>query len=101
MTLIGAISIEGVVAKKAIKGSMKGKEFKDFIEHELVPKLNLGDVIVMDNLNIHKMEGIEELIVATGARVEYLPPYSPDFNPIEILTGILFSRKSLSFETAR
>jgi len=85
MTLIGAISIEGVVAKKAIQGSMKGKEFKDFIEHDLVPKLNPGDVIVMDNLNIHKMEGIEELIVATGARVEYLPPYSPDFNPIEML----------------
>ncbi len=85
MTLIGAIILEGVVAKKAIKGSMKGKDFKDFIEDDLVPKLNPGDVIVMDNLNIHKMEGIEELIVATGARVEYLPPYSPDFNPIEML----------------
>lgn len=85
MTLIGAISIEGVVATKAIQGSMKGKDFKDFVEHDLVPKLNPGDVVIMDNLNIHKMEGIEELINATGARVEYLPPYSPDFNPIEML----------------
>ena len=81
MTLIGAISIEGVVAKKAIQGSMKGKDFKDFVEKELVTKLNPGDVVVMDNLNIHKMEGIKELIASAGARVEYLPPYSPDFNP--------------------
>ena len=80
MTLIGAISIEGVVVKKAIICSMKGKDFKEFVEHDLVPKLNPGDVVVMDNLNIHKMEGIEELIVPTSARVEYLPPYSPDFN---------------------
>ncbi|MDT9227493.1 MAG: transposase [Limnospira sp. PMC 1286.21] len=64
---------------------MKGKDFQDFIEQDLVPRLNPGDVVVMDNLNIHKMEGIEEMITATGARVEYLPPYSPDFNPIEML----------------
>ena len=67
MTLIGAISIEGVVAKKAIEGSMKGKDFKDFISQYLVPKLKPGNVVVMDNLNIHKIEGIEELITATGA----------------------------------
>jgi transposase len=85
MTLIGAISIEGVVAKKTIEGSMKGKDFKSFVEQNLVPKLKPGNVVVMDNLKIHKMEGIEELITATGARVEYLPPYSPDFNPIEML----------------
>ncbi len=85
MTLIGAISIERVVAKKAIIFSMKGKDFKNFFEYELVPNMNLGDVVVMDNLNIHKMEGIEEIIVGTGARVEYLPPYSPDPNKISML----------------
>ncbi len=85
MTLIGAISIEGVVAKKAIEGSMKGKDFKEFVEDDLVPKLKPGDVVVMNNLNIHSIEGIEELITATGARVEYLPPYSPGFNPISML----------------
>ena len=91
MTLIGAISIKGVVAKKAIKGSMKGKDFHYFVKNDLVPKLNSGDVVVMDNLNIHKMEGISELIASAGARVEYLPPYSPDFNPIEMLWSTIKS----------
>lgn len=85
ITLIGAISVEGVVATKSIPGSMKGKDFRDFIEHDLAPKLNPGDVVIMDNLNIHKMKGIQELITARGAKVEYLSPYSPDFNPIEML----------------
>ena len=80
-----------VVAKKAIQCSMKCKYFKEFIEKELVSKLNPGDVVVMDNLNIHKMEGIEELIASAGARVEYLPPYSPDFNPIEMLWSTIKS----------
>lgn len=91
MTLIGAMSMRGVVAKKAIQGSMKGKDFNEFVEKELVEKLNPGDVVVMDNLNIHKMEGIEELIASAGARVEYLPPYSPDFNPIEMLWSTIKS----------
>jgi transposase len=64
---------------------MKGKDFKEFVEQDMVTKLKPGDVVVMDNLNIHKIEGIEKLITATGARLEYLPPYSPDFNPISML----------------
>ena len=79
--------MRGVVAKKAIQGSMKGKDFKEFIEKELVEKLNPGDLVVMDNLNIHKIE----LIASAGARVEYLPPYSPDFNPIEMLWSTIKS----------
>jgi transposase len=66
-------------------GSMKGNDFKEFVAQDLVPKLKPGDVVVMDNLNIHKIKGISELITATGARLEYLPPSSPDFNPIEML----------------
>lgn len=85
MTLIGAISIEVVVAKKAIIGSMKGKYFNNFVEYELVTNMYIGDVVVMDNLNIHKMEGIEEIIVGTAARVEYLSTYSPDFKKIPML----------------
>ncbi|MBC6475887.1 MAG: transposase, partial [Hormoscilla sp. GM102CHS1] len=87
MNLIGAMSMREVVAKKAIQGSMKGKDFKEFIEKELVEKLNPGDLVVMDNLNIHKIE----LIASAGARVEYLPPYSPDFNPIEMLWSTIKS----------
>lgn len=91
MTLIGAMNHEGIVATQMIEGSMKGNHFKDFIEKKLVPKLKEGDVVVMDNLKIHKMKEIEELITAKGARVEYLPTYSPDFNPIEMLWSTIKS----------
>ncbi len=91
MTLIGAISIKGVVAKKAIIGSMKGEDFLDFVANDLVPQLQPGDVVVMDNLNIHKKSGVAELIASAGAKVEYLPPYSPDFNPIEMLWSMVKS----------
>jgi transposase len=89
MTMIGAIKKGGVVATKMIKGSMKGKDFREFLETELIPKLNEGDVIVMDNLSSHKIEGIKELIEEKGARIEYLPPYSPDFNPIEMMWSVI------------
>ena len=89
MTLIGAIKKEGIVATRLIKNSMKGKDFQSFLEIDLIPKLTEGDVLVMDNLSIHKMEGIKELIEAKGARIEYLPPYSPDFNPIEMMWSVI------------
>jgi transposase len=62
---------------------MDGECFKAYIEQNLTPTLRPGDIVVMDNLSCHKMSGIEEKITATGARLLYLPPYSPDFNPIE------------------
>ena len=89
VTLIGAMNVEGIVATKAIEGSMKGEDFYNFIKTELVPKLRPGHVIVMDNLNIHKMKGIEELVAEKGARIEYLPPYCPELNPIEMLWSTL------------
>ena len=67
MTLIGAISMRGVVAKKAITGSMKGEDFLDFVANDLVPQINPGDVVVMDNLNIHKMSGVAEMIAESGS----------------------------------
>ena len=67
-----------------------GASHKSFlIAIDLISKLAKGDVIVMDNLSIHKMEGIKELIEAKGARIEYLPPYSPDFNPIEMMWSVI------------
>ncbi|NJL98470.1 MAG: IS630 family transposase [Synechococcaceae cyanobacterium SM2_3_2] len=89
MTLIGAIKKEGVVATRLIKNSMKGKDFLDFLEIELIPKLSSGDVTIMDNLSSHKMEGIQELAEEKGVRIEYLPPYSPDFNPIEMMWSVI------------
>jgi transposase len=94
-TLIGAISIQGIVCMKTIKGSMKGKDFEAFIQHDLCPHLSSNHVVVMDNLNSHKSVKIQQLIEATGARVLYLPRYSPEFNPIEMLWSVLkaFVRK--------
>lgn len=64
---------------------MQGEDFKQFVSEHLVPKLWQGAVVVMDNLKAHKVEGIEQMIEAVGARVVYLSPYSPEFNPIEHL----------------
>nr|WP_101910082.1 transposase [Marasmitruncus massiliensis] len=64
-------------------GSLNGKIFKEYIEQHLAPTLHTGDIVVMDNLRSHKVNGIKEAIEKVGAHVLYLPPYSPDLNPIE------------------
>ncbi len=84
VTVIGAISLTGVVALMTLNGSMDGDVFKVFIEKCLVPQLWSGAVVVMDNLPAHKMAAIAPLIQAVGANVLNLSPYSPDFNPIEL-----------------
>jgi transposase len=84
VTVIGAISQTEIMAIKTLGESMKGKDFSQFIE-ELVPKLWEGAVVVMDNLKAHKVAGVKEMIEAVGAKVIYLSPYSPEFNPIEHL----------------
>lgn len=91
MTLIGAIKAGEVIATQIIEGSMKGEGFCEYVKHHLVPKLEEGDVVVMDNLNSHHRAEIKELIESVGARVEYLPPYSPEFNPIEMMWSQLKS----------
>ena len=63
--------------------SLNGETFKDYIEQHLAPTLNEGDIVVMDNLRCHKVKGIKQAIEKAGAHVFYLPPYSPDLNPIE------------------
>ncbi len=84
VTVIGAISLTGVVALMTLDGSMDGDVFKVFIEKCLVPQLWHEAVVVMDNLPAHKMATIAPLIQACGANVLNLSPYSPDFNPIEL-----------------
>ncbi len=85
MTVIGAIRRAGVVTVKSLKGSIKKKDVLEFIKVNLAPKLKAGDVVIMDNLNSHRRKEVKEMIEAVGARVEYLPVYSPDFNPIEMM----------------
>lgn len=85
LNYIGAMSIRGILSLKVLPKSLNGELFKEFIGTELAPKLWEGAVVVMDNLKAHKVEGVKELIEARGGKVIYLPPYSPDFNPIEHL----------------
>ena len=83
LTLLGAVTLGGWLATMTIESPTDGDVFLAFLEHVLCPKLQAGHVVVMDNLSSHKVAGVRELIEATGAQVRYLPPYSPDFNPIE------------------
>jgi len=83
LTLLGAMSLEGLVATMTVEAPTDREVFLAYLEHALCPRLQTGDVVVMDNLSSHKVAGVRELIQAAGAELLYLPPYSPDFNPIE------------------
>lgn len=83
VTMVGAIALSGIVTALTYQGGTDGLAFKTFVEKALVPQLWTGACVVMDNFSSHKVEGIQELIEAAGAKLVYLPPYSPDFSPIE------------------
>jgi transposase len=85
MTLVAGLRHDRVVAPLVIDGSMNGATFLAYIEQCLVPTLRRGDIVVMDNLAAHKVAGVAEAIAAAHARLFYLPQYSPDLNPIELL----------------
>ena len=74
-----------LTAPCVIDGPINGNAFFAYVEQALAPTLKPGDIVVLDNLSAHKVPGVREAIEATGARLLYLPPYSPDFNPIEQL----------------
>lgn len=82
-TLVAGLRLNGMTAPMVIDGAMNGDAFLAWTRRMLVPTLREGDVVVMDNLPAHKVAGVREAIEAAGARLEFLPPYSPDFNPIE------------------
>jgi len=83
ITFVGGLRLDGFVAPMLLDGPMDGECFLAWVEQMLVPTLRPGDLVVMDNLSAHKVVGVEEAITARGAELLYLPPYSPDFNPIE------------------
>jgi transposase len=91
ITALGAISHNSVLAMKIIDKGMNGQDFQQFLREELAPKLWSGAVVVMDNLPAHKVKGVIKIMEDTGARVIYLSPYSPEFNPIEHLWSQLKS----------
>ena len=82
-TFTGALRCSGMTAPMVLDGPMNGAAFRAYVEQVLVPTLELGDIVIMDNLPAHKNPAIRIAIEAAGATLRYLPPYSPDFNPIE------------------
>ena len=84
VSVIGAVSLSGLLIQWSALGAINGLIFEAFIAQKLVPQLWQGAVVIMDNCSIHKNNPeLEALITAAGARIIYLPPYSPDFSPIE------------------
>ena len=82
-TFIGALRIDGLTAPAVFDRPVNGEAFRAYVEQNLVKTLRPGDIVVMDNPGSHKVAGVREAIQAAGASAVYLPPYSPDFNPIE------------------
>ncbi len=84
-TFVAGLRQAGVVAPLVLDGPMTGPAFRAYGEQLLAPALEPGDVVVLDNLAVHKVDGVRQAIAAAGASILYLPPYSPDLNPIEQL----------------
>ena len=82
-TFVAALRTSGMVAPMVLDGPINGVAFQAYVDQVLVPDLEPGDIVVMDNLGSHKGAGVRAAIEAAGASLLYLPPYSPDFNPIE------------------
>jgi transposase len=82
-TFVGGLDTQGFVAPYVTDGAMNGTLFKAWTEQMLAPELRPGDIVGMDNLAAHNVAGVREAIEARGAELRYLPPYSPDLNPIE------------------
>ena len=102
VTVIGAVRTGGPFAAATLVGATDSDVFRSYVREVLAPELRRGDVVVMDNLSPHKAPGVREAVEAAGATVRYLPPYSPDFNPIENVwskvKGVLRSLAARSVE---
>jgi transposase len=82
-TIVSSVRTDGTTVPMFLSGSLNGESFREYIEQHLVPALRTDDIVVMDNLRSHKVDGIKQAIEKVHAHVLYLPPYSPDLNPIE------------------
>ncbi len=83
-TFVGALRLVGLTAPMVLDGAIHGAAFLTYVEQVLVPTLRPGDIVVMDNLPAHRSAAVRRAIEAAGAELRFLPPYSPDFNPIEM-----------------
>ena len=84
LTVVAALRIDGLTAPTVIDGPMDGPSFLAYIEQVLAPTLHKNDIVCMDNVRTHKIDGVAAAIEAVGAKLRYLPAYSPDLNPIEM-----------------
>jgi transposase len=84
LTVLAALDQGGIRAALLVPGATDGDVFRIFVEQVWAPKLRRGDIVVLDNLSAHKAAGVAEAIAAAGAQLRYLPPYSPDYNPMEL-----------------
>jgi transposase len=82
-TFVAALRLEGLFAPLVVDGALNGELFLKYVQQELAPQLRPGDILIMDNLATHKIQGVVATLAAREARVVFLPPYSPDLNPIE------------------
>ena len=82
-TFLAGLRSSGLMAPLVIDGAVNGEIFLAYVRQQLAPALQPGDIVIMDNLSSHKRAGVRQAIEAVGAALIYLPPYSPDFNPIE------------------
>lgn len=102
ITLVGAMSDEGLLAAMTCPGSLNTGSFMVFLEKILLPQLWVGAIVVMDNLSVHYADRAKELIESVGAKVKFLPPYSPDLSPIELcwskLKEIIRSEKARTLD---
>lgn len=103
VTLVGAMSDEGLIATMTLPGGLNTASFMVYLERILLPQLWKGAIIVMDNLPVHHAKTVEILIKSFGVNVKFLPPYSPDLSPIELcwskIKGIMRSEAARSSET--
>ena len=84
-SVLSSVRMDGTIVPCVFDGALNGDLFREYVRVFLVPTLKPGDIVVMDNLSSHKVSGIMEMIQTAGAQVKFLPPYSPDFNPIELM----------------
>ncbi len=102
-TFLAALRVTGLTAPGVFDGAIDGASFLAYIEQILVPTLHPGDIVIADNLRAHKVAGVQDALQAVGATLWYLPPYSPDLNPIELcfakLKAIVRTARCRSIET--
>ena len=86
ITMIGALTTSGLTAMMTIRGGTDADVFEAYVEHILVPELRAGDIVMLDNLGAHRTKRVQQLVEEAGATLWFTPPYSPEFNPIELAT---------------